>query len=62
MSGNPYSLASDDYLIAIALKRDSLTDLEQELVKRLDAVLVEKKDRDFQRWWFNSHIGVKSWT
>ena len=39
MSDNPYTLASDDYLIAIALKRDILTDLERELVKRLEAAL-----------------------
>ena len=62
MIGNPYSLASEDYLIAIALKRGSLTDLERELVKRLDALIAVKKDRDFQRWWFNSHVGIKSWT
>ena len=37
MSSNIYALMSDDYLIATALQRDSLSDLEQELVKRLDA-------------------------
>ena len=36
---NIYSLMSDDYLISTALQRDSLTDLEQELVKRLEAAL-----------------------
>ena len=36
---NIYALMSDDYLIATALQRDSLTDLEQELVKRLEAAL-----------------------
>lgn len=38
-----YSLMSDDYLIATALQRDSLTDLEQELVKRLEAALVANR-------------------
>ena len=36
---NIYALMSDDYLIATALQRDSLTDLERELVKRLEAAL-----------------------
>lgn len=57
-----YSLMSDDYLIATALQLDSLTDLERELVKRLEAALVEKKDHDFQRWWLTSQVRIKSWT
>lgn len=39
MNSNVFSLMSDDYLIATALQRDSLTDLERELVKRLEAAL-----------------------
>lgn len=43
MSSNIYALMSDDYLIATAMQRDGLTDLEQELVKRLDSALLAKR-------------------
>ena len=34
-----YSLMSDDYLITTAYARESLTDLETELLKRLERVV-----------------------
>jgi hypothetical protein len=43
MSSNIFALMSDDYLISTALQRDNLTDLERELVKRLEAALVANR-------------------
>lgn len=40
---NIYSLMSDDYLIETALLSSDLTDLERELVRRLEAALVANR-------------------